>query len=94
MVFAVTLAALAGGSMGWPQWMRGQTQGQIRSLKAGSWNNKASAFFTTRTSDTDMDSAKEELRFMAEFSKFMNHRVPHLLQVNKPYSPHAITLQI
>ena len=75
MLFAVTLAALAGGSVGWPQWMRSQGHGQIQSLKAGSWGD----LITSRSGDMDM--VKEELRFMAEFSKFMNHRAPHLLQV-------------
>ena len=59
--------------MGWPQWMRSLGgHSQIQSLKAGSWGQT-----TSRSGEVD----QEELRFLVEFSKFMNQRVPHLLQV-------------
>ena len=72
---------MVAGASAWPQWVqRLLSRDQIESMKEGSW--KASPFsLGQHAMARDQDVTKEELKFMAEFSRFMNYRIPHLLQV-------------
>ena len=72
---------MVAGVSAWPQWVqRLMSRDQIETMKEGSW--KASPFsLGQHARASDQDVTKEELKFMAEFSRFMNYRIPHLLQV-------------
>ena len=80
-IFLLAITLMVAGSSAWPQWVqRLMSRDQIETMKEGSW--KASPFSLGQHARArDQDVTKEELKFMAEFSRFMNYRIPHLLQV-------------
>jgi len=81
------VSLMAVGSMGWPQWVgyarpNSQARGQmIKAMQSRSWKVANQAALLRHTTLGQMsEDTREELRFMAEFSRFMNNRIPHLLQ--------------
>merc|ERR1712158_23225 len=79
-IYLLAITMMVAGASAWPQWVqRLMSRDEIESMKEGSW--KASPFSLGQHAVTrDQDVTKEELKFMAEFSRFMNYRIPHLLQ--------------
>merc|ERR1712088_964059 len=79
-IYLLAITLMVAGASAWPQWVqRLMSRDEIESMKEGSW--KASPFsLGQHAMATDQDVTKEELKFMAEFSRFMNYRIPHLLQ--------------
>merc|ERR1712158_148149 len=79
-IYLLAITMMVAGASAWPQWVqRLMSRDEIESMKEGSW--KASPFSLGQHARArDQDVTKEELKFMAEFSRFMNYRIPHLLQ--------------
>merc|ERR1712158_52546 len=79
-IYLLAITMMVAGASAWPQWVqRLMSRDEIESMKEGSW--KASPFSLGQHAVTrDQDVTKEELKFMAEFSRVMNYRIPHLLQ--------------
>merc|ERR1712088_831469 len=79
-IYLLAITLMVAGASAWPQWVqRLMSRDEIESMKEGSW--KASPFsLGQHAMARDQDVTKEELKFMAEFSRFMNYRIPHLLQ--------------